>query len=356
VTCTSAPPLARCNMTKAVEGLAGGPQVAGKRFIDIDEYAHLCRIRLEHAVQVREPLVLISQIQRSGGTLLSQLFDSHPECHAHPHELQIGYPKKTRWPPLNLDAPETWFPMLFERTAGKQLERGYHKPPGKDRFPFLFLPKLQRSIFEECIASRPIHKERDVLDCYMTSYFNAWVDNQNLHAGSKAVVTGFAPSLSMDMANVERFFAAYPDGKLISIIREPTAWYASARKHHPHYGILDEAVGLWCRSTSAAMEAHDRFRDRVLILRYEQLVLQTEATMRRVAGALGITMSPTLLSPTFNGRPIRANSADPVARHGILPERTYAYRDQLDAETIARIADLTGDLYGRAAALALERV
>ena len=46
---------------------------------EIEEYHELCRARLDHVVPVREPLVLISQIQRSGGTLLSQLFDGHPE-------------------------------------------------------------------------------------------------------------------------------------------------------------------------------------------------------------------------------------------------------------------------------------
>ena len=43
---------------------------------------------------VNQPLLLISQVQRSGGTLLSQLFDGHPQVHAHPHELKIGYPEK----------------------------------------------------------------------------------------------------------------------------------------------------------------------------------------------------------------------------------------------------------------------
>jgi len=46
-----------------------------------------CRSYFEHVSPVTSPLVLISQIQRSGGSLLSQLFDGHPEVHAHPHEL-----------------------------------------------------------------------------------------------------------------------------------------------------------------------------------------------------------------------------------------------------------------------------
>ena len=57
---------------------------------ELGEYRALCRARLEHVVDVREPLVLISQAKRSGGTLLRQLFDGHPEFHAHGHELDIG--------------------------------------------------------------------------------------------------------------------------------------------------------------------------------------------------------------------------------------------------------------------------
>ena len=58
---------------------------------ELGEYRQLGRVRTDHVVRVREPMVLVSQIQRSGGTLLSRLFDGHPECHAHPYELKIGH-------------------------------------------------------------------------------------------------------------------------------------------------------------------------------------------------------------------------------------------------------------------------
>ena len=54
----------------------------------------LYRISLENMIPITAPIALISQIQRSGGTLLSQLFDGHPEIYAHPDELKIGHPKK----------------------------------------------------------------------------------------------------------------------------------------------------------------------------------------------------------------------------------------------------------------------
>jgi hypothetical protein len=322
----------------------------------VEEYRELCRVRVEHRIEVREPLVLVSQIQRSGGTLLSQLFDGHPECHADPYEIKIGHPKKHDWPPLDLARPESWFEVLFFRGSAERLRRtGRTKRPetGRSVFPFVFLPRLQKAIFDACVEARRPASEREVLDCYFASYFNAWLDNQNLFTGPKKAVTGFTPRLVMGRGNVERFFAAYPDGTLISIVRDPQAWFGSASKHMPeHYGEVDGALGLWCRSVDAGLDARKRYGERVLLLTYEQLVLDTEATMHAVAERVGIAMLPQLLVPTFNGRPTRANSSGPVEREGILPERASAYRDSIDASMSERIAELAGDRYDRAAAAA----
>jgi hypothetical protein len=321
---------------------------------ETDEYGELCRARLGHLVEVREPLVLVSQIHRSGGTLLSQLFDGHPECHAHPHELAIGYPRSRNWPQLDLRAPRTWYEILHEKYAAKHFRLGYRKPAQRstdtdpELFPFLLPPELQRRIFEHCVAARAPQTERDVLDCYFTSYFNAWLDNHNLYTGPKKVVTGFAPRLNMKEASVAGFFGAYPDGLLVSIVRDPRAWYLSARSQKATNAEVDDALYRWRLSAEATIQAAERHGDRAVVLTYEDLVLETEAVMSRLAGRMGIEMSPVLLEPTFNGFPIRANSSDPVRRHGVLPERTTAWREKLDAGTIARIEELAGDLYERA--------
>jgi hypothetical protein len=323
------------------------------------EHEALCRARIEHLVPVREPLVLISQIQRSGGTLLSQLFDGHPEVHAHPSEIYVGHPKKWNWPELDLADPVAWFPLLYERPVELHLREGYVKEkesrtePGLEVYPFLFLPGLQRRIFDATVESAGPATERDVLDCYFTSYFNAWLDNQNLYGGPKRVVTGFTPRLAVEDGNIERFFATYPDGTLISLVRDPRGWYASARTYRgEQYEDVDEAIGLWTRSAEASLAARERFGERVLVLTYEQLVLETEPTMRHVAERVGISMSPALLAPTFNGRPVRANSSARDAAHGIVAGRAVAYREVLDERTSARIEELAGDLYARAAAAA----
>jgi hypothetical protein len=323
---------------------------------DLADYRALVHARLAHVVPVTEPLVLISQIQRSGGTLLLQLLDAHPELHVDPYELKIGHPKKHNWPPLDLTQPERWFPILYFRGTVERIrrtERTQRPQSGRAVFPFLISPRLQRAIFDARVVDRPIASERDVLDAYLTSYFNAWLDNHNLYAVPKRAVVGFTPRLAMDAGNVERYFAAYPDGTLISIVRDPRAWFASASKHlSRHYGDLETALELWRASTDAAMDAASRYGDRVLVLTYEQLVTQPVQTMRRVAERIGISMSPILLRPTFNGLPIRANSSEDVEAEGILPERVHAFRDALDRSTLGRIAEVVGDRYDRAAALA----
>jgi hypothetical protein len=315
-----------------------------------EEYDALCRARLEHLVPVTQPLVLVSQVPRSGGTLLSQLFDGHPECHAHPHELRIGSPTSRHWPPIDLARPEEWFELLHEPYAWKHARRGYKKPAGVrpdggrdvDVFPFLFLPGLQRRSFEQRLAERPAASRRDVLDAYFTSYFNAWVDNQTLYSEPKRVVTAFAPDLHVKPRSLEGFFADYPDGTLVSIVRDPRAWYASARNQKQQYSTVERALKRWRNSTEATLSAQAE--------RPERLVRDTKATMRLVAERAGISMRPELLVPTFNGRPIRANSSDRVGGYGVRPERTESWREKLDGETVARVEELAGDLYERASA------
>jgi hypothetical protein len=320
------------------------------RLEELDEYRELCRTRLDRTVPVREPLLLCSQVQRSGGTLLSRLFDGHPECHAHPYELKIG--RRENWPKLDLRAPDTWFPALYEHKAGEHLISGWRKPGLKDTevdvFPFLFLPRLQRQLFDACVAAGSIDRQRDVLDCYFTSYFNAWVDNHGLYTGPKKLVAAFTPRTNLHRKGLARFFADYPDGRLVSIVREPRAWYASAFRHRSQYEDLDAALELWRASATAAIEARERYGDRVIVLTYEGLVQDTESTMRLLAERVGLTWDPILLVPTFNSRPVRANSSDPVQSYGVLESRAEAWRDVLDADAVARVEGLAGDLYERA--------
>jgi hypothetical protein len=332
---------------------AGQPPRGWARQTELEEYRALTLGRIASLVEVHEPFVLVSQVQRSGGTLVTRLFDGHPEVHVRHGDMEIGYPRKSNWPRIPLEeGPERWFEILYEEKNHKgirQLLRG-EETPAESYYPRWFLPRLQKAIFDHCVQAWDVTTARGVLDAYFTSYFNAWLDNRNLYTGPKKAVLGFAPKMNADPEGLEELFSAYPDGTLVSVVRDPRSWFASAQQHKAQFEEVDRAIESWLRSTEATLAARERHGDRVVVLTYDQLVLDTAGATARVAERIGITESPVLLTPTFNGEASPANSSHRVEGAGILADRTELYRELLDEDTIARIEQQSGDAYERAVA------
>jgi hypothetical protein len=332
-------------------GGKNGPREFGQSKIHLEALYKAC---LEHIRPVTCPLVLISQVQRSGGTLLSQLFDGHPELHAHPHELKIGYPTKYTWPRIDLsDNPNKWLETLFEYSVLSHFKKGYKKEKKReDAFLFLFLPSVQREIFLDYLGSIDSLTLRDVFDGYMTSYFGAWLNNQNSF-GQKRYITGFTARLAMTKDNMESFFKIYPDGRLISIIRDPKNWYPSAIRHKPKIcrGIRD-GIDLWQKSAQAILRNKDKYGGRVCILTFEDLISKTESVMRYLAEFLEIKFEDILLEPTFNKYPIRANTSFEAEKNGIIDSTLNRYKT-LTQNELKFIEDTTKNLHQELLSLAI---
>lgn len=311
------------------------------------EYQYLMASCLKHARPITAPLALISQIQRSGGSMLSQLFDGHPEVHAHPHELKIGYPKKLAWPKLDLnEKPEKWFLLLFEDIVLTHMKEGYKKlKKEKITHPFAFLPDLQQQLFLNHLKSIDQVRLRDIYDAYMTSYFGAWLNNSNFHRGVKKFVVGFTPRFAMRRENMTGFFEIYPDGKLISIVRDPKNWYPSAMRHKPNvYPDVGTAIDQWLASVHATLWNQETFGDRVCIIRFEDLIGQTETVMRHLSAFLGIEFDSILLKPTFNRSPIRANTSFELEKEKIVASTLYRYQT-LSRTELEKISLMTAEAY-----------
>jgi hypothetical protein len=303
---------------------------------------------LEQVQPVTAPLALISQIQRSGGSMLSQLFDGHPEVHAHPYELKVGYPKKYIWPEIRLKgSPKQWFEILFEDIVVEHLHFGYKKMSKyKDSFLFAFLPFVQRTIFLNYLNSVGTKTQRSVFDAYMTSYFGAWINNQN-RLGQKKIVTAFTPRLAMTEKNMKCFFNTYPEGRLISIVRDPKNWFPSATRHQLNkYGDIRHALDQWVENAKSMVKNKRTYGDRVCILTFEDLIRRTESTMHYLAGFLNIGFDSILLTPTFNRIPIKPNTSFKVEKPGIMNSALERYKT-LSQEEIAIITEMTDAVYNQ---------
>lgn len=306
----------------------------------------LSRICAEHVLPVTCPLALITQIQGSGESLLNQLLDGHPGLHAHPHELMIGYPEEHIWPRIDLsDTSARWFDILFEDEASAYNKKGYKEDEeNQEAFPFIFIPSLQREIFLNYLDGVQFITLRDVFDAYMTSYFGAWLNNQNYY-GSKKFIAAYSSRIEMAGENTESFFDVYPDGRLISLVRNPESWFASARKRWPgKYADGGQAVNAWNRSAQAILWNRERYGDRVCLIQFEDLVSKTEAVMRFLAEFLTVEFDDILLEPTFNTFKRKASSVFKMKDQGDLNSR-LSEDDPLAEHEADRLEEVTSEIY-----------
>lgn len=312
------------------------------------ELQMLLAARVRDTVNIDQPLVYITQMPRSGGTLLMRLFDGHPELHAVPHELGPLLRPARR---LTTGADRAW-KSLFDPKITQYVRRGYRQSNptlsgDHDVYPFLASPALQRALFEAFLAQSEPHRPRIVLDAYFTSYFNAWLDNRNLRTGVKRWVTGFAPGGLMMPRASKRYFEYYPDGLVISIVRDPWSWWASARKWNERWEDRATAIHEWLAAAISARQWRLAHPDAVVIVPFDHLLRRTKRTMQLLAERLGIEFRPELLTPTFNGVPVRANSSFPVAGATISKDPLDRARTELTEEDVAYIADAAGEQYQR---------
>jgi hypothetical protein len=295
------------------------------------------------------PLLLIAQIQRSGGTLLSQLFDGHPQLLAHPDEVKIGRPSKWHWPDLDLNAdPHAWLQALLEPGLGHYIHFGYSKFAGNtaavERLPFNFDLAICCRNFLGAVSACPPRSQRDIIDAYFSAYFTAWADCRI--DGGERWMTGFAPSTLSNMGSTDRFLRDYPDGLLVACVRNPLDWFISARGRRVEYEDVHFAVELWKTSTLSALELHARSPRHIHLTAYEMLVADTAGEMERLAGRMGIEMHPSLTVPTYLGQPVLPNSSFQVRETGVM-QRTRDPREFLSAPEYEEISRDAMPLYRR---------
>ncbi len=307
---------------------------------------------LTHPVRLNAPLVLISQVHRSGGTLLSQLFDGHATVAAHPHELKIGHPTYEDWPSHDpAPGPEKIFQMMFEAYTIGMVRSGFIKGRQEStRHPFFIVPQLQHKLFRRLWDTWSPANRRDVLDHFFTAYFNAWLNYQG-SLEQKRWISAFAPRLADHEASVASFFECYPDGRLVQIVRDPWNWLPSAKHHDEKASTQPPEILLepWCRSGESIIRNKAQFGDKVIVLRFEDLVGRTEATMHQLGEILGIEYNSSLCVPTFNSHPMKANSSFAVGGSGIIDE-PLARRKMLSAEEEEAIEKLCEPLYKKVVA------
>jgi hypothetical protein len=304
------------------------------------------RRREHNFIDAGKPLILISQIQRSGGTLLSQLFDGHPEVLAHPAEIQVGYPRKWNWLPEIEPGDRFLFEKLCEYPLFEMGLRGKYRKDASApaTLPFAFSARRYRRVLLQLAradASRP-----GLYRACMSALFTAWLDYHHRAPEllqRKRFVSGFVPRLLMFDESVASLFETCPQVKILTLIRDPFSWYASAKRHNASYHDIAGAMALWARSARASFELAQRRPDACKLLFFRDLVHDCERTMRAVCDFIGLAWDEALLTPTFNGLLIRSDSNFKATVGIVDKEVTERWRDHLGQGEIEFVQDFLED-------------
>jgi len=99
--------------------------------------------------------------------------------------------------------------------------------------------------------------------------------------------------------DAELLLAAHPDLRIVHLLRDPRDRYEASLARWPDgRGRAGGAVARWRYSTGLAQRHVANHPDRYLVVRFEDLVCEPEATVRTVCDFLGLTYLPSMLRMT----------------------------------------------------------
>jgi hypothetical protein len=209
--------------------------------------------------------IFIGGVERSGTSLLYALLSSHPN---------IAMTRRTNlWP-------------YFYRRFGD-----LNRPENLDRC--LSLMKQYRRL-------RIMNPDYEHIEKQLRQGGVDYIKLFTLLWGQYAEKMG-KPRWGDKSLNTERYadviFKAYPDARILHIVRDPRDRYASALKRWKVIrGGVGSGAGMWLESVRVGYRNMHKYPSQYRFVRYESLASQPEKIMREICDFIGETYDPIMLS------------------------------------------------------------
>ncbi len=266
--------------------------------------------------------ILINSHLRSGGSLLARLLDGHPSLMVYPMEVRYAR-KKVFWPKIDKACHEKDFRTLIceldlewpFRDIFRSIkdESNSSKINPKDTFGRQQID-LDYNLFLKGVEKRLMGENkwnfRKIVNVVADSFFYSWNSGENYKTEKVDHIVNHISM--MCFANPQKFFNAFPDGFIIQTLREPKAWYASMKTHFKAKGaelFMKMSLALWFESTIRGLNYSKFFPDKYIVLRYEDLVVDTLPSMTDLLSKTGLEFDPVVLEPTIGQSPWLGNSS-----------------------------------------------
>lgn len=237
---------------------------------------------------VSYPKVFVVGCPRSGTTWVAQILGLHPHVVGGGRESQLYSTVRQSIGTRGRLSAMAWARLFYGIERGRQLERGAGLHHYLDRHT---LGRLGRSVLAEGgnddeVAARLI---RAVLDSYFLS-----------SGGTPDRV--LVEKTPMHIFYAEQILSSFPEAHVIEVVRDGRDVCASMqmrgtrRSEFPR--ARDGQIDLWVRSVRQgyALRRNPKLRDRVTVVRYEDLKADTAGESERLYAAAGLDASPELIA------------------------------------------------------------
>lgn len=249
---------------------------------------------------------------RSGTTLVRSLLDSHPAVYAVPEETFVAEWCKADDPVSGLfeDRP---YRLLFEQGSPG---RRYVEQRLRERLP------------GPTDVASALHALIEVLQQWQPEPGNqqVWIEKTPRHV--------------QHIGPLRRAFGEAT--RVVGLVRDPRAVLASINRFmdRDEQGDLRRFARQWATTDRILRAWAEALPERMLLVRYEDLVAEPEPVLRRLSALLDIPWDAAVLRPTTTTGKWGAVSRGGEPGAAINTRSLTKYREQLEPETIRRLEEL----------------
>lgn len=146
----------------------------------------------------------------------------------------------------------------------------------------------------------------------------------------------------------DQIFAAYPDAKIIHMLRDPRDRYAGSLALWPNgKGRVGGATARWLYSTLLGERNLKKYPGRYMLVRFENMVRDPEQTVKAVCKFVNEPYHPTMLTmasaPEHRAK-LAKRSTKPLKLHPLSDEYIGIYRRSVSRREIAFMQGILGYL------------
>lgn len=262
--------------------------------------------------------IFITGLHKSGTTLLRALLDGHEELSTVPFESHY------------FQLAGNWVDNEY------QFARPKLKPTQSSEFEdFISEINQTSSKYADNFAANKIDEK--LFAQYLKTEQNGWPSLANY---LKAILksTGQDPDKRPVEKSIENFefaediFRLHPDAKMIHIVRNPYENLVSLRKFKSigfGYPLMSRLMRTLYNHYYFLLRNLRNYPDRYLLIKYEDLILEQETTMQKVANFLEIKYAESLLKPSILGEAWAGNSMSGEKFKGLKTSLSLKWQDEL---------------------------